>query len=332
MKYAWLLVALFAVAVAGPARAAEAWRSGIGLSHLENPKAAGQEAAAEARKAFGDGEAKIVLVMAALGQVTPELVEGVAEHFPKGIVYGSEAASLLVPATNFPDAEELDIPAGVAVLALGGDIDVATDAQSTAIEGVENPYLENGRRLGAALLPAVKASQHPGKLILTFGNQHTDSNKSVAAGIQESLGGPFAIVGASSGTTGKSASAMEIVKGEIVVGYNVAIFIGGRFRLGLAMQSGQHKPDTADKAMADALAQGDGDAPFFAFIFDCRRRRMQMMEEQHLQEEHDVFLKHMAGAPFFGFYGPGEIGSTKLGEASVGTAFSVTTAMLFPLE
>ena len=333
MKHAWMLAVLFAAAPVWTALAAdEAWRSGIGLSILENPKEAGREAATAARKAFGEGEPKIVIVAAAIGQVVPGLVEGVAEHFPREIIYGSEVAVPLTPETNFPDAEELDILAGVAVLALGGDIEVATAFESTAIEGTDNPYHENGRRLGAALLPAVEASTRPGKLVLTFGNQHTGSNEAVVSGLQEALGGTVPIVGGAAGSSGKSAEAKEIVKGEIVTAYNVAILFAGRFRLGLAMGTGQHKPATADKAMEDALAQGDGAEPMFAFIFDCRRRRQEMMEENALAEEHGMFLKHMGSVPFFGFYGPGEIGTTGVGEPVIGTRFTVTTAVLFPVN
>jgi hypothetical protein len=334
MKHtAWMLTVLFVVALpAGPVRGAEeAWRSGIGLSLLEDPKEAGREAAAAAREAFGEGEPKIVIVTAAIGQVTPDLVEGVAEHFPKGIIYGCEVAALIIPATNNPDEEELDILAGVSVLALGGDIDVVTESQNALIIEGDTIHLDNGRNIGAALLPAVEASTRPGRLIVTFGNQPNGPNQDFARGLRESLGETFPIVGGAAGRTGETARAKEIVRGEIVVGYNIAVFIAGRFRLGLAMEAGQHKPATADRTMANALAQGEGAEPMFAFVFNCRRRRAEMINERLLTEEHAVFLRHMSGVPFFGFYGPGEIGAPARGEPSVGAGWTVTTAVLFPL-
>lgn len=329
------------------------WRIGIG-SNIDEPDAAkaGEIAARQARQAYGEGEPKLVLVMAAAPMVTPEMLDGVARHWPRALIYGGQVSATLTPFSNHPDARKIDIDQGVAVLALGGNLDVDAVAEPTPFEldprdaarelnveydeedTVYLPYRLAGRRLGARILPAVNASTRPGKLIWTQGDQFTGSNVPFAAGLVESLapaktadGAPVPIVGGASGNQ----TAKEIVAGQIRTGVNYAVFIGGDFRLGMTRMGGVHAPETADKALATALEQGDGAEPFFAFIYNCRRRRTGMMRDNNLAEEHALMRARLGGAPFFGAYGPGEIGALRVGQASEGTGFSVVSAMLFPL-
>ncbi|MCL2000939.1 MAG: FIST C-terminal domain-containing protein, partial [Planctomycetes bacterium] len=146
-----------------------------------------------------------------------------------------------------------------------------------------------------------------------------------ARGMNEGLGGIYPIVGIAAGNI----TAKVISKGEIVTGANIGILFTGDFRLGQAMNGGTHTPETADKTLADAVSQGGGQEPFFAFVFNCRRRRQGMIERNQLGEELIAIRKNLPGLEFFGSYGPGEIGSEKPGDTAIGVGFTVVTAVLF---
>lgn len=317
------------VATLAPAFAAEppGWDSGVAMSRLDDPFAAGNEAAAGA-KAKLKGEAKFVMVVAAEPQVTPELVAGVAKHFPKSVIFGGQATSPLTRESNFPQYDSLDIPAGVAVWALGGDVDVAFAHTSTVRPDDDDVYFNAGVDLAEQLKDFLAASKRPGKVVFTWGDQYTGSNKDFAQGMNEGFGETWAITGAASGNV----TAKVILEGEIKTGENGAAAICGDFRLGQSMNGGTHTPETADRTLAEAVSAGDGDDPFFALIFNCRRRRRGMLDSGELGKELDAINKHMKGAEFFGFYGPGEIGSTRVGEPALGMGFTVTATVFFPLK
>jgi small ligand-binding sensory domain FIST len=266
-----------------------------------------------------------VFVGAAEPQITPELIEGVKKHFPVDVIYGCQTTSPLVAESNFPDVPTIDIPAGVMVWALGGDIDLEVFTVSTSRDS-DFPYEDAGVELGQAIKPYVEGLRRPGKMIFTFGDQYNGSNKDFVVGLNNGLGKTCAIVGAAAGNQ----TAKEIVRGEIVVSTNVAVAIGGPFRLGQALQGGTHSPETADTVMGDAVSQGGGQSPFFAMIFNCRRRRQGMIERGQLAEELDRIRSRLPGVEFFGFYGPGEVGSEKPGDPAKGVGFTVTTAVFFP--
>lgn len=300
------------------------WHSGVGASALADPAEAGAAAAEEAKAGLGDVPAQFVMVVAAGPQLTAELVEGVKKHFPAGVIYGGQVTSPLTAHGNYPDAPALDIEAGVAVWALGGDVEVevahiATDSES------DDAYYEAGVGLAEALRGAIEASDRPGKLVFTWGDQYNGPNKDFASGLNDGFGDVWPIVGAASGNN----AAKEIIQGEIVSGVNAGVLIAGNFSLGLAMNGGTHTPETAEKTLAEAIAQGEGAEPFFALVFNCRRRRQGMMERGQLTEELATIKNNLPGVDFFGFYGPGEIGSTKFGEASVGNGFTVVAAVFF---
>ena len=330
------------------ARAAEnapapgVWSIGVGTSLLAAPAEAGSEAAAQALAAHGPGEAKLVLVFAVAQQLTPELIEGVAKHFPKNIIYGANVVAPLTPTTNLPDqAPSLESAEGVGVLAIGGDVTItiaadtlqATTAEATAedADAAFASYRESGGRLGRQLLPALKSCPRPGKLLLTFGNQFNGSNTYLAMGFRDALGDDLKAVGVSAGNS-RADMARVIAAGEIAQDVNVAVLFCGDFRIGISLDGGTHTPALANAVLGAAMEQGGPDAkPFFGFVFNCRRRRIGMIQRKQLAEELAVIQKHFDGAPFFGAYGPGEIGIRKPGVPAEGTGFSVSTALLFPL-
>lgn len=321
------LVTAVAVAFAGDAKAPANWHSAIGVSHLADAKAAGDEAAAMAKAALNGTPAKLVMIVAPEPQITPALIEGVVAHFPADVLYGCQVASPITPHTNYPDVPTIDIPAGVAVWALGGDMDIAAEWVATD-EDAEDPYYEAGVRLASALAPAVRSSDKPGKIIITFGDQYNGANKDFASGLNDGFEEIYPIVGAAAGNI----TSKVIVKGEIKTGINVALLVADRFTLGQALNGGTHTPETADKTLADAVSQGDGKEPFFSLIFNCRRRRQGMIENNQLAEELAAMKKNLPGVEFFGFYGPGEIGSEAPGEPAKGVGFTVVTAVFFADE
>jgi len=324
------------------------WRIGVGTSLEADAAKAGDAAAAEARKAYGAGEVKLVLVYAVRAQVTEEMIAAVAKHFPRNLIYGGEILAPLTPVTNLPNTRELESPAGIGVCAIGGDVSIAVAADSTATpvadtdaaaEGddiVFAAYRASGRRLGAELLKALEACNRPGRLLLAFGDQFNGSNRHLVFGMQDILGEGLPMVGVSAGNQ-SAKDAMEIIAGEIKQAMNFAVLFCGDFKVGQSMQGGAHEPAVADRVLAAALEQGEGAESFFGFIFNCRRRRVRMMEEENiaaglgLADELAVIQKRMAGVPFFGGYGPGEIGVRRPGTPAEGTGFSVSAALLFPL-
>ncbi len=321
-----VVLAVAAVSSAGEGAPVPAgWISGVGLSSLTDPGDAANEAAGKAKAALKGAPAKLVFVGAAEPQLTPELIVGVAKHFGVSSVFGCQITSPLTPESNFPDVKTIDIPVGVCVWALGGDIDVDIRWVKTNPDE-DDSYFEAGEKLGEALRPFMEKSERPGKIIFTFGDQYNGANKDFAQGLNEGLGDIYPIVGAASGNI----TSKVIVKGGIRTGVNVGIAIAGQFSLGQSLNGGSHTPETADRTLAEAIAEGGGKKPFFALVFNCRRRRQGMIERNQLAEELDVIKKRLSGAEFFGFYGPGEIGSKKSGEPAEGVGFTVVTAMFFP--
>lgn len=324
------ILALFFAAGAVPAADAPKtpvnWYSGVGVSAETDPRKAAEEAASKAKERMGDIDAKLVMVTAAEPQVTPELIEGVKKYFPADVIYGCQVTSPLTARNNFPDVDTLDIPAGVAVWAVGGDIEIVVATVPTNSDD-DDVYYSAGIKLAGLLNEAVENAERPGRLIITWGDQYNGSNVDFADGLNAGFGMTWPIVGAAAGNI----TAKVIVKGKIVTGVNVGVLLAGEFKIGQAMNGGTHTPETADKTLAQAIEQGDGAEPFFALVFNCRRRRQGMMERNQLGEELEVIKKRLPGVDFFGFYGPGEIGASKFGEPAKGAGFTVVTAVLFAL-
>ena len=330
---AWLWIAALATALGGwslEARSGEGnappgWRSGVGISDLANAEAAGDAAAKQAKDMLDGSPAKFVMITAAIPLVTPELIAGVAKHFDRDLIYGCQVASPLVAETNFPDSVEIDSAVGVSVWAVGGDANVTIATQLTD-ENNDNPYFASGSQLAAQLRSKIEGSKRPGKVIVTFGDQYNGSNIDFAKGMNDGFGDVYyPIVGGAAGNI----TAKVIAKGEITTGINVAMLLEGDFFIGQAMNGGTHTPQTADKTLATAIAEGKGAKPFFALIFNCRRRRTGMIERNQLDKELDVIKNRLPGINFFGFYGPGEIGAPARGRPAKGAGFTVVTAVFF---
>ncbi|MEI8235375.1 MAG: FIST C-terminal domain-containing protein [Verrucomicrobiota bacterium] len=299
---------------------------GIGQSGSEDAKVAGKEAAAEAKTALGSAAPKIVLVFAAHSQLTPQLVEGVAEIFDKALIYGCEGYSSLTSKGNFAERGTA-IPAGISVMAIGGD--VAFTAASAAVRNpaenaeIARVFHENGKALGAALKEAWSAAP-AGRLIITFGNQHIGSNQPLVDGVAEVLGTDVKMVGAAAGTGG----AKEIVRGEIVTRTNIAILMTGHFKVNTAAANGE-AVQTADAAFKTVLGNG-GDKAALIFVFDCGGRRGNMVNAGTLVQEWQAMKTNAGTIPFFGFYGGGEIGHKTLEAPCQGVGGHIATAAVIP--
>lgn len=315
------LLAVSCVAAADSPRTPVNWFSGVGVS-----AEAADEAASQAKERLNGNAAKLVMVAVAEPQVTPELIEGIKKHFPANVIYGCQVTSPLTARNNFPDVDTLDIPAGVAVWAIGGDVDVVVAEVSTKATDSDDVYYNAGMQLAGLLREAIENAERPGRLIITWGDQYNGSNVDFAEGMNDGFDAVWPIVGAAAGNI----TAKVIVRGEIVTGVNVGVLLAGEFKIGQAMNGGTHTPETADKTLAQAVEQGDGEEPFFALVFNCRRRQG-MMERNQLGEELEAIKKRLPGVDFFGFYGPGEIGAPKFGEPAKGAGFTVVTAVLFAL-
>lgn len=324
-----LLFLLALTPLSAAAGAPAGWDSGVGSSALVDPYAAGDEAASRARAKLKGG-AKFVMVVAAEQQITQALVDGVAKHFPREIIHGGQATSPLTREGNFPEFGSLDIPAGVAVWALGGDADIAfahTETKSPVVS-TEDVYYEAGTLLAAELRRFIESSRRPGRLVVTWGDQYTGSNTSFVRGLNEGLGAPCPVAGAASGNV----TAKEIIAGEIVTGVNAALAVAGDFRLGQSMGGGAHAPATAGRIVGEAVAAGGGGEPFFALVFNCRRRRRIMIDSGELAEELEAVNARLPGVDYFGYYGPGEVGSAATGEPAQGMGFTVSATAFFPVE
>jgi hypothetical protein len=314
------LCALVMSAQAGPAVALVA---GTGASTLADARAAGAEAASRARTALGDEAPKLVVVFAARSQLTPELVDGVAEVFDKTLITGCEGYAPLTAAGNFADQGH-EIKSGVAVLALGGEVGVKVVADIVRPEDGKDGFAACGRRIGGQLQPAVAAASG-GKLIFTFGNQHVGSNQPFVEGLFQALGTNVPVVGAAAGDGG----AKEIVRGKVVTGVNVAVLLSGNFKLGVGLSGGNGDlVAKADESLTKAVKAQPG-KPAMLLVFDCGGRRGDLFKQKKLADELAAMRNIASGVPLFGFYGGGEIGMAALTEPAQGVGFSVACAALF---
>ena len=299
----------------------------IGQSGLQDAKAAGIEAAHKAKAALGATPAKVVIVFAARGQTNPQMVEGLSEVFNKSLIYGCEGYSSLTQEGNFADRGH-SIAAGLSVMAIGGDVNItAVSAQVAAPatkEDTAKVYRENGTAIGTALKEAY-ASSFPGKLILTFGNQHVGSNQPFVMGVQEALGKEIKMVGAAAG----GSAANEIVGGTIVKGTNVALLLTGNFKVNTAAATGKQHVKAADETLKQVLNK-EADKVSLLFIFDCGGRRGDMIKANTLGQEFESIKANAGKTPFFGFYGGGEIGHKTQESPSEGVGYHIAAAAIVP--
>lgn len=303
---------------------AQSVKVGTGRSEAKDAKEAGAEAAAQAKAAWGKGTPKIVIVFAARSLVKQELVDGVAQHFDKTLIFGCEGYSPVTTVGNFAELGHT-IPHGVAVLALGGDVSI-TVASEPVVAGPDKKaaFTASGEKLGAGLKDAVAAAKQS-RIVLSFGNQHVGDNQPFMDGFYKGTGVVIPVVGAAAGGQGSK----EIVKGEIVTGVNVAVLLAGNFKLGVGIAGGSEK--LAAKA-ADAFTSATkehGAKPIVAFVFDCGGRRGNMFKQKELADEFLFMKKIVPEAPIFGFYGGGEIGAVSLDKPSKGVGFHIAVATIY---
>jgi len=317
---------MLSVALIGGMLQAQALKTGVGMSELTDAQAAGAEAAAMAKAMLGDAPAKVVIVFAARAQVRPELVEGLAKHFDKQLIYGCEGYSPLTNKGNF-DALGHTIPHGVAVLALGGDAAV-TVVSEPVLPGADNAarFTASGEKLGLALQSAAR-QEAKSRLVLMFGNQHVGDNQPLVTGFYKGLGESLTVpvVGAAAG----GQDAKEIVKGEIVKGVNVAVLVSGAYDFGVGLAGGGGDlVQKAEEAFA-AATKAHGNKPLVAFVFDCGGRRGDMVKQKTIAAEFEAMRKAAPDAMLFGFYGGGEIGTADKQERSRGVGFHIAVATLY---
>jgi hypothetical protein len=303
---------------------AQSMKVATGRSEAKDPKEAGAEAAAQAKAAWGEGTPMIVLVFAARSLVKQELVDGIAQHFDKALIYGCEGYSPVTTAGNFAELGQ-SIPNGVAVLVLGGNV-LMTVASEPVVAGPDKKagFTASGEKLGAGLKDAIAAAKQS-RLVITFGNQHVGDNQPFLDGFYKGIGTTLPVVGAAAGGQGSK----EIVKGQIVTGVNVAILLAGNFKLGVGLAGGN---DNLAAKAGDAFTSATkefGTNPIVAFVFDCGGRRGNMFKQKELAAEFTFMKKIVPEAPIFGFYGGGEIGTIALDKPSKGVGFHISIATIY---
>jgi hypothetical protein len=295
---------------------------GTGQSALPDARLAGAEAAHLAQAALGGAAPKLVVVFAARRMVGAELVAGVAEVFDRSLVYGGEGYAPVTAAGNFPDQGHT-ITSGVAVLALGGGVDVHTVVEAVRPESGQNAFAACGQRLGEQLRAARQSA--PSRLILTFGNQHVGDNQPLVEGLLKALGTTVPIVGAAAG----GSDAKEIVQGTVTNGVNVAVLLQGNFKLGVGLSGGGTNLVANTEQALTAACKAQPGKPALALVFDCGGRRGDLVQQKKIADEFTVMKKVVPEAPIFGFYGGGEIGTTDAAVPSRGVGFHVAAAALF---
>lgn len=301
---------------------AQGVKVGTGCSEVKDAKGAGAEAAAQAKAAWGEGTPKIVF--AARSLLKPELVEGVAQHFDKALIYGCEGYSPVTTTGNYSELGHT-IPNGVAVLALGGDLSVTAASEPVAAgPDKKAAFQSSGEKLGAAMKGAVEAAKQ-GRIVITFGNQHVGDNQPFMDGFYKGTGVTLPVVGAAAGGQGSKA----IVKGEIVTGVNIAVLLSGTFKLGVGLAGGNDNLAAKATEAFTRATKEHGVKPAAVFVFDCGGRRGTMLKQKELANEYSNMKKVVPEAPLFGFYGGGEIGTVALDKPSKGVGFHIAVAAIY---
>lgn len=307
----WLTVfTVMAVAVVADALAFEV---GVGCSNAKDARAAGAEAALGAKKALGETEARLVLVYhdSRLFEDRTSLLEGINSVFDASLVYGC---------SGYAPLSHLGGDSGVAVLALGGDIHVATAVSKTAGEQDDR---DCGKRIGQTLKDA-EPTDAKGRVVLLFGDCHVPRNDQVAKGLSTVIGDDVRVIG------GAAYQGIGYAAGASVEGSNIGILISGDFTCDVSLQQ-DNSPDglvtSARKAFAEAIGEDD-DKVALVFAFDCGGRRASMLEIGNLPAELQA-MKEVAGeSPFFGFFGSGEIGCKSATSTPCGVGHHISTCAI----
>jgi hypothetical protein len=282
-----------------------------GQSSLKNAKAAGAEAAAKARAALGDAKPKIVLVFYSdpLMTAPDKVVEGVASVFDKDLIHGCGAYATVTQDSN-------DAP--ISVLALGGDVEVTTAVAETA---GKDDDANCGKKIGEQLKAA--AAKGPGKVLLLFGACHIPRNAHVTKGVCSVLGETFPIVGAAAYKDD------ILVKGELTRKSNIGILVTGKFSCGFGMKKDMSKEGLISSASDVLKSAIGGKKASLVLVFDCGGRRGAMKDKHKNFPEELAAMKSVAGdSPIFGFYGSGEMGCARAGEAPKGDGYHIAACAI----
>jgi len=307
---AWLVVVL--LVAASPLVAAEpAMVCGTGLSKLDDAKAAGADAAKQAKAALGETDVKLVLVYDGDQAADKAAVlAGVASVFDQAVVFGCPGYSPLTEAGNV---------GSVGVLAVGGTLTV-----TSAVSDLEGGHQACGKRLGEQLAEAAKVDA-PGKLLLLFGDCHVPADDELVKGARAALGDQFPIVG------GASKGGNVYCRGEVLKSGNVGVLLTGDFRCGFALKK-DNSPEGLITSAGDAFRQSigdDGDRLALVFAFDCGGRRGMLGDR--LPKEHEAMKAVAPGVALFGFYGSGEIGRADGQTPACGVGYSISAcAIILP--
>lgn len=282
--------------------------AGTGLSALQDPQAAGAEAARLAKKALHPHMSPgIVLVFDNIGKQEADkkkLLEGVGSVFSNFIIYGCSSYAPLTQQGN---------KGTVGVLALAGNI--RADVASADLEG---GYEQCGKKIASALKDNLEKRNPKGRLMLLFGSCHVPKNDELVKGVTGVLGEKFPIVGA-------AAAGGEFVyaAGEIKKNSNLAVLLTGDFECGFSTKK-DNSPEGLITSAKDAAKEAIGkkkDKTALMFAFDCGGRRGKMKE--NLPKELEAMKTIAGNIPIFGFYGSGEIGPKDNKSPSKGVGYHV---------
>jgi hypothetical protein len=279
-----IVVAVTAAVIAADASAVEV---GIGCSNAKDAKTAGAEAAEAAREALGEADVKLVLVYhdSELFDTSTSLLEGVNAVFDASLVYGC---------SGYAPLSHLGGDSGVAVLALGDDIQVATAVAKTA--GKQDD-LDCGKRIGQTLK---------------------------GAGLASVLGSDVRVIG------GAAFRGRGYAAGATVEGSNIGILISGDFTCDVSLQQ-DNSPDglvaSARRAFEEAIGEDEGKVKL-VFAFDCGGRRASMLKLGNFPAGLQAMKEAAGDTPFFGFFGSGEIGCKSANSTPCGVGHHIATCAI----
>ena len=309
-KLLGLALATLMALTAGNVRGADG--IGNGYSTLKDPKAAGAEAAAKAKKALGYVQPKFVLVFDSVGggQAGKEaMLKGVTSVFDASIVYGCSAYAPITQDCN---------TGTVGVMAVGGEIEVVA-----ATAEVGGDHAACGRKIGQALKKDVPTDS-TGHVILLFGACHVPSNDKLVGGVVSVLGEKAPIVG------GAAKGDLLYVQGKILPQSNLGLMVRGDFQCGFSAKNAPAKDKqrviaVAGEAAKEALGPNK-DKAVLLLTFDCGGRRGQMGGEI---DKELALIKDAAGdIPIFGFYGSGETGPKDNDSVSRGVGYHIVVCAI----
>jgi hypothetical protein len=322
-------------------------RPAYGAAGVKMAKAAGLEAAKEARAMFGADEPKIVFLFEgyfdkadAGWPAKNAILDAVAEVFPREKIYGIAACGI------FTD-KEYGYRGAVSVLALGGDaidIEVRTTEHKYSDEilddagkviGKKNYYrctpeeqkatearwAKVGKPLAASFGNVPDKSK---SFLLLFGDLHSPSGDYVVKGIQSAWGKDFPIIGAAQASWGGD---VTYTKGTVGQGPLNAFLITTPLKYSMVRTGSTRKPtpetvvDTTIKTFERGLKEL-GEKPQFVLEIQCIGR-MATLTDVGKKPVPPAFLERTrqtlpAGAVLFGFGGSAEIGPMSTGQPSAG--------------